>query len=260
MSDLKQYIVASFSGGKDSTAMVLKMIELGEHIDEVINVDTGMEFPPMYDHIERVRNVIESHGIKFTVLKGEHSFDWYLLNIEINGKNGIHHGYGWPTARFRWCTSFFKRTLVSKYLKELKQKYDVIQCIGLASDETDRLEREYNKNPKFRHPLADWGMTEADCLRYCYDHGYDWDGLYEKFNRVSCWCCPLAPIGELYKLYRYYPELWTKLEKWDEKILAEGIGYGSVMFKGKHSVSDLTRRFEKRAKSEEQQSSLDRWL
>lgn len=37
-----QYIVVSFSGGKDSTAMLLHMIELGEHIDEVISADTGL--------------------------------------------------------------------------------------------------------------------------------------------------------------------------------------------------------------------------
>lgn len=59
------YITVSFSGGKDSTAMLLHMIELGEHIDEVINIDTGMEFPAMYDHIDKVRQIVESHGIRF---------------------------------------------------------------------------------------------------------------------------------------------------------------------------------------------------
>lgn len=39
------YHVASFSGGKDNTAMVLRMIELGYHIDEVMFCDTTMEFP-----------------------------------------------------------------------------------------------------------------------------------------------------------------------------------------------------------------------
>ena len=42
------YIVVSFSGGKDSTAMLLRMIELKETINEVIFCDTGMEFPEMY--------------------------------------------------------------------------------------------------------------------------------------------------------------------------------------------------------------------
>lgn len=34
-----KWVVAGFSGGKDSTAMVLGMIELGEQLDEVICCD-----------------------------------------------------------------------------------------------------------------------------------------------------------------------------------------------------------------------------
>lgn len=66
---MTQYVTVSFSGGKDSTAMLLHMMELGEHIDEVINVDTGMEFPAMYEHIARVRRIVEDAGIKYTELR-----------------------------------------------------------------------------------------------------------------------------------------------------------------------------------------------
>lgn len=37
--------VASFSGGKDSTAMVLRLIEEGTPLDEIVFFDTGWEFP-----------------------------------------------------------------------------------------------------------------------------------------------------------------------------------------------------------------------
>ena len=50
----KPYHVVSFSGGKDSTAMLLHMPELGMPIDEVVTVDTGMEFPAMYRHIATI--------------------------------------------------------------------------------------------------------------------------------------------------------------------------------------------------------------
>ncbi|HHV43019.1 MAG TPA: phosphoadenosine phosphosulfate reductase family protein, partial [Clostridiaceae bacterium] len=48
-----QHIV-SFSGGKDSTAMLLRMIEEEWKIDEIVFCDTGMEFPAMYRHIGKV--------------------------------------------------------------------------------------------------------------------------------------------------------------------------------------------------------------
>lgn len=44
----------SLSGGKDSTAMLLLMIERGLPINTVLWADTGMEFPEMYDHIRKV--------------------------------------------------------------------------------------------------------------------------------------------------------------------------------------------------------------
>ena len=39
--------IVHFSGGKDSTAMLLMMIAKGIHIDDIIFCDTGMEFPEM---------------------------------------------------------------------------------------------------------------------------------------------------------------------------------------------------------------------
>ena len=48
------YHAVSLSGGKDSTAMLLLMIERGMPIDAVLSADTGMEFPEMYEHLAKV--------------------------------------------------------------------------------------------------------------------------------------------------------------------------------------------------------------
>ena len=50
--------IVSFSGGKDSTAMLLMMMEKNLPIDEIIFCDTGKEFPQMYEHIEKVQKYI----------------------------------------------------------------------------------------------------------------------------------------------------------------------------------------------------------
>lgn len=210
--------VVNFSGGKDSTAMLLHMLELGMPIDEVVNVDTGMEFPAMYRHIEKVRAVVETAGVKFTTLKADKTFEFYLTEVQVNRRNhklvGVQ-GYGWPGPRMRWCTSLLKTRVMKAHLKALKAERDVVEYVGLAADEVERAER--NNNKKLVAPLIQWGWTEDDALRYCYDHGYDWEGLYKLFKRVSCWCCPLQPLQELRQLRRHFPDLWERLFELDSR-------------------------------------------
>lgn len=167
-----QYVTVSFSGGKDSTAMLLRMMEIGEHIDEVINVDTGMEFPAMYDHIADIRRRVEAQGIKFTTLRNDKTFEYIMLRQEIkSGKFGTHYGYGWPTPVIRWCTRHMKLDLLKKHFRDLRDRFEVIQCIGLAADELTRLSRPANMEPGHRHPLVEWGWSEEDCLNYCIEGG-----------------------------------------------------------------------------------------
>ena len=246
------YVVVSLSGGKDSTAMLLHMIELNEPINEVLTCDTGMEFSAMYEHLDRLYKIIRDKGIKLTVLKNENSFYYFLAKVPIQSdKYGDHYGYGWPSATTRWCTKHLKLKLISDYLKNLKNQHkEIIQCVGLAADELDRAQRDNNK--KNRHPLIEWGWTEKDCLDYCYSRGFDWGGLYTIFNRVSCWCCPLTPLSELKKLWWDYPDLWHKLELWEIELSTHpNIGKrGKYMFKGELSVFDLGLRFSKEMKKE----------
>ena len=106
MNREKKYIV-SFSGGKDSTAMLLLLIENNRPIDEIIFCDTGMEFQDMYEHIEKVKEMI---GLPITVLKSDKSFEYYMFDhIKTKGKNKGQKGYSWPDFRNRWCTQVLKK-------------------------------------------------------------------------------------------------------------------------------------------------------
>lgn len=198
------YHVVSFSGGKDSTAMLLHMLETGMQVDEIIFCDTGAEFPQMYDHIDRVE---EYTGRKITRLKREHDFEYMLLrHIKRSGVQG----YSFPDFRNRWCTAYFKRDHINQYLRS---KGEVIQYVGIAADEEKRLKQVDGR----RYPLAEWGWTEADALQYCYSKGFDWGGLYKIFHRVSCWCCPLKGLDEMRALRKNFPDLWEKLQQWQRQ-------------------------------------------
>lgn len=255
MTDLPEWITVSFSGGKDSTAMLLHMIENGDHIDEVINIDTGMEFPQMYEHIRKVKSIVEEHGIKYTTIRDTHTFEWYMFDKPVSSKKyGEYKGYGFPTPVMRWCTKHMKMEPLRKYLAQYRGKNRVIHCVGLASDEMKRLSRPNNIRPDQRHPLVDWGWSEKDCLEYCYNRGFDWGGLYNHFTRVSCWCCPLASLGEFRQLYRNYPELWKQLQSYEDKLKDHAYG---LTFTKLWSVRDLGKRFEREIRAEKSQTHLE---
>ena len=232
MSSNVKHIV-QFSGGKDSTCMLLMMLEKGMQVDEIICCDTGKEFPQMYDHIKKVDQYIkEKYGKHITFLKAEKSFNYWMFDyVRQRGNYKGSKGYNWARAWMRWCTRVLKQTPTKKYLKEAGE---YINYIGIAFDEP---KRHLLMTDRDRHPLFDWTITEKQALQYCYEHGFDWGGLYEDFDRVSCWCCPLQPLKSLRTLYHKYPDLWEKLKAMDKKA--------AYSFKPNYSVEQLEERFKK---------------
>ena len=218
------YVVACFSGSKDSTALVVGMIEKGEQLDEVLFCDVGMEFDALYRHVDKVKTYLDEKGVKFTVLKPSHPFTWYMYEKPVSSKKyGEFNGLGWPRSRMRWCTKFLKTKPMNDYVKKLQKEHgEVTVCVGLAHDEVKRLERVNNKYD--RHPLDEWGWSEKTCLQYCKKHGYDWYDeekglyLYDIFDRLGCSICPFQRIDTMRTLRRYYPELWYEIGDMEKKL------------------------------------------
>jgi len=218
--------VVSFSGGKDSTALLLMMLERGMPVDYIVFCDTGMEFPEVYEHIKKVEAFI---GRKVTVLTGKHSFEYYLgEHVKANG----NVGYGWPDFRNRWCTTRLKRDPFNVFVNQLNGH--CVEYLGIAFDERERVGNA-DASRDIKYPLVDWKVTERTALKYCYDKGFDWGGLYKKFKRASCWCCPLSSLKELRVLYSKYPELWKKLMAMDKKSFRR--------FRADRTLDQLDKRF-----------------
>ena len=208
-------VIVSFSGGKDSTCMLLMMLEKGMQVDYILFCDTGLEFPQMYDHVQKVDEYIQkTYGRSITYLKPFRSFEYYLLEKEKTiGKNKGKHGYGWSSYRNRWCTTILKTDVVKYWMREHSFNSDnTITCIGIAKDEPKRIQDKC-------YPLFDWGVTEEEALQYCYAHGFDWGGLYKDRTRLSCWICPLQHVNDLRLLYRNFPKLWNRLKELNDKVI-----------------------------------------
>lgn len=189
----------SFSGGKDSTAMLILAIERKLQIDKIIYFDCeDFEFPEMHAHIQKVK---EKLGVEIQVCKTIKPWSQYLQER------------GWATPHLRWCTNE-KICSIRRALRFIRP-YN--QYIGFAADEIRRVNRAKNKNIKSKrndiniYPLVDFNITEKEALQICYSNGFDFGGLYDVWDRVSCWCCPLQSQNDIDKLRANKPELYKKL-------------------------------------------------
>ena len=193
--------IASVSFGKDSLAMLLLILEKNMPLDEVVFYDTGMEFKAIYEIMEKVKKMLDEAGIAFKRLEPEKPFEWFMFEKPVNGKNGFHLGYSWCGGVCRWGTTAKTKAIDAYCGKNF-------QYIGIASDEPKRIEKE--RKPEKILPLVDWGMTEKDCLEYCYERGFYWEEngfkLYDVLDRVSCWCCKNKNLKELRNYYQKLPE------------------------------------------------------
>ena len=226
--DGNQFHVVSFSGGKDSTAMLLMMIEKGIRVDQVVFCDTTKEFPAMYDHIERVKKMISP--IRITTAGFDYDY-YFSEHILTRGKWTGKRGYGWPFFGSRWCT-----TKKISAMKKATLPHSTV-FIGIAADEYCRTKKASYEGGDFRFPLVEWGITEAMALAYCRSKGLTFGGLYEKKKRVSCWCCPLQSVGDLRTLHNDFPDLWSQLIDMDEKST-------KYRFRNDYTLQELARRFE----------------
>ena len=243
------HYMASCSFGKDSLAMVLRLIEENKPLDEVAFYDTGMEFQAIYNVRDRLLPLLAEKGIKYTELKPDRPFLYDMIEKPVESKQkGKHNGYGWCGGNCRWGTTQ-KLKAIKKYKSTILD--NVIDYVGIAADESDRFERA--KQEGKRLPLVEWGMTEADCLQFCHEKGYYWlersfgtgidcIDLYDILDRVSCWCCSNKNLKELRNVYHYLPQYWSKLSYLQGRI--------DRPFKGTYrgnpnGIFELEKRFEK---------------
>ena len=198
-----------------------------------------MEFQAIYDTMNKVRPMLEERKIPLTVLHPKMSFEYKMFDKPVNGKNGFHYGYSWCGGKCRWGTTD-KLKIIADYTKNECTEY-----IGIAADETKRLKKERKGIKIF--PLADIGMTEKDCLQYCYDRGFYWEEhtpngtvrLYDILDRVSCWCCANKNLKELKNIYTYLPQYWEKLKELQSKTERPMKGPGKSVFELESRFSQI---------------------
>lgn len=203
--------ILSLSGGKDSVAAALHLVEMQIPHRRVF-MDTGWEHPDLYDHLDYLAGIlgpIERISAPLPDLPAD-----LLPEVEaIEAVLGISRSpfvrrcvkrAMFPSRRRRWCTQELKVHPFLRWVEQLDA--DIVNIVGIRAEESAARSRlpERELMPGAEHievwrPLIRW--TEADVIAIHQRHNVRPCPLYLRGSlRVGCWPCIQANKPELQQL------------------------------------------------------------
>lgn len=145
--------VVLLSGGKDSTAMALRLAEVEPRPYTYLCTPTGNELPPLVEHWKRLEDLLGApiHRIGNRTLMG--------LILEQHAL---------PNWRQRWCTRILK---IEAFKGWLLDHLPAVAYVGLRADEAGREGVAYTEDAirsglVQRYPLSEWGWDLSRVRQY----------------------------------------------------------------------------------------------
>ena len=186
-------------------------MEHGEPLDEAVYCevmfDEGIsgEVPEHRDFIyERAIPALERMGVKVRALRAEQTYmGLFTGQITRGPKKGLLRAF--PIAGRCAVQRDCKLKPIRQFQRTLPP--DTIQYIGIAKDETKRLQRLGKGQLSL---LEKYNCTEQEARQLCQRSGL-LSPVYQFTDRGGCWFCPNAGRAELRHLYDHHPALWDRM-------------------------------------------------
>lgn len=186
--------VVALSGGKDSTALALRLAEVEPREYVYLCTPTGDELPAMVAHWARLEALLGRPILRLT-----------------NGTlaSWIAHFKALPSWRMRWCTRLLK---IEPTVAYLKAHAPVTHYVGLRADEEARGGIYGDTAASTRYPLREWGWGIGDVRRYLRKRGVVIPA------RTDCARCYGQRLGEWRTLLHEHPAVYADAERQEAEV------------------------------------------
>lgn len=271
--------VVTYSGGKDSTAVLLLIIKMLEELHDegkdskhcyVVSSDTAVEMPIIEEYtktrLNQINEFAENSGLKLSSHKLEPKIEESFFTLML----GL--GYPAPTSSFRWCTERLKINPATEFLKGLvNQHQSILMLLGVRTDESiaraasieSRIENfrglimhEDIPNAFILSPIKYW--TNEDVWTYLSKNPFPWGdhsymmSLYDKGSSEGDCNIALNPDSLSCGKTRFGCWVCTVVEK-DRSMdgmLKNGEKWMEPLWKYRETIykyrNDLTKRYTRR--------------
>lgn len=189
--------IVALSGGKDSTAMALRLAEAEPRDYSYVVTPTGQELPEMSEHWKRLSCQL---GKKLTALNVP-----TLETLVIKQK-------ALPNWRMRWCTRMIK---IEPFIAYAAAMSPAVVYVGLRADEAGEDAREGTNWKGIQGvtqdwPLVRWGWGLGKVKQYLIERGV------EIPERTDCDMCFFQQLPEWWRLWHLHRERYMKAASWEQ--------------------------------------------
>ena len=238
--------IAMLSGGQDSSAMVLRLLELKEPIDYIIFCDTGLEHDEMYEYIDKLDAFFQRKYNKSIIrLHPKNNFEHWVYGKISRGENiGKIRGVPAILDMCYWRREAKQYPFDRWIKKEGIKKY--VQYNGFVFGESERVE---NAPDYVTAPLYDWKWKEADVQKYLKENEME-NKLYQHFTRTGCAICPRQSEGSKYMLYKHYPKHWEYMKEIEKNLESMDLANREPQWHIDLTALQLEKKFKKKDKQQ----------
>jgi len=186
--------IVALSGGKDSTAMALRLKELNPSRQyEYVLTPTGDELPEMEAHWQKLESILGP-------VKRLGNIGLFEL---IERKKAL------PNFRMRFCTQILKIKPFISYMESLS--VDSVMYVGLRADESGRL-GIIDSSVNVEYPMKEWGWGINEVMAYLNQRGIQIP------ERTDCGCCFFQRLPEWRNLLQKHPDRYEKYVQIEKRM------------------------------------------
>jgi 3'-phosphoadenosine 5'-phosphosulfate sulfotransferase (PAPS reductase)/FAD synthetase len=217
-ADCGALFVANHSGGKDSQAMLIRLLETVPR-EQLVVVHAALgevEWPGALEHAQRQAH---DSGLPFLVARAGIS----LLEMVERRYSRRPDVPSWPSASTRQCTSDLKRGPIAREVRRFAKAHGfsaVVNCLGIRAAESPRramaaIWSENTRATTHRRQWFDWlpihGLSTAEVFKTIRAAGQEPHPAYACGNeRLSCVFCILGSAADARNGAVHHPELFAR--------------------------------------------------
>lgn len=223
--DAGALFVSNHSGGKDSQAMLIKLMQIVPN-KQLLVVHASLGIVEWPGAMELAEQQAANDNLPFIVAKASNKTFLSMVQRRFEERPDVP---SWPSAKHRQCTSDLKRGPIQREVRRHAKEHGfklVVNCLGLRAEESPgRAKRQSFSRMGISNSVLTWyewlpihELTTEQVFSTIRSAGQEPHYAYALGNeRLSCVFCIMASKGDMQNGAKHNPELLEEYHQLEQR-------------------------------------------